>query len=276
MAKLNAVKSAAELLRIIDNMKREMQELKLYAQGLEKTIEWMKSPDYAPGKAPPFAVARPAGVMDGPGAAAEAGPTGSEDEEGEGGSTSVPATGQLSEKLVELEALRAAADNKVESLTAELTAVRPLSWIVATRGGEGTRSAGGFVLAFRSLTYPGVVGLLAGWLRVCIGERAAGGACGGDDRHADQLRVLQRENGGGDAQVRGRTQAAAAGERAAQVQAVAEGYRSRGVYPGAGCTLLLFFFGYGECFMSLSTICACCVDVSGSFHSCMCMRVGDG
>jgi kinesin family member 5 len=56
VVKVNAQKSVAELNAIINRMKKELSAMKAYADGLEKTIEWMKGPEYVKGKDPPFAV----------------------------------------------------------------------------------------------------------------------------------------------------------------------------------------------------------------------------
>jgi hypothetical protein len=114
-----------------------VQELRAYAESLEKIIEWMKSPDYAPGKTPPIVARRPADMTEGAGAGAAAdgdaaaaspsrpasGTVSLGDGDGDA-AAAVGGAGALSERLVELDMARAAAENRAESLQSELTTVR--------------------------------------------------------------------------------------------------------------------------------------------------------
>lgn len=54
--KQNKLLSAEQLQKLVEKLTAEIAALKKYAAGLEKTIEWMKSPQYQPGKPPPFKV----------------------------------------------------------------------------------------------------------------------------------------------------------------------------------------------------------------------------
>eukprot|EP00698_Gefionella_okellyi_P006082 TRINITY_DN15547_c0_g1_i1.p1 TRINITY_DN15547_c0_g1~~TRINITY_DN15547_c0_g1_i1.p1 ORF type:complete len:1077 (-),score=366.82 TRINITY_DN15547_c0_g1_i1:38-3268(-) len=131
-AHVNATKSAAELQRIVDALKRELAELRRYAEGLEKTIEWMKTADYAPGKTPPFAASKRPGSM-----VADASETAGGDEAAatgraafasvgsvEGDENVAPRGHELAETVVELESVKAAQQNKIDTLTEEMAEIR--------------------------------------------------------------------------------------------------------------------------------------------------------
>ena len=54
--KQNRLLSAEQLQKLVEKLTAEISALKKYTAGLEKTIEWMKSPQYQPGKPPPFKI----------------------------------------------------------------------------------------------------------------------------------------------------------------------------------------------------------------------------
>lgn len=59
VVKANVHLSTAELEAIIEELKREVVDLKALSQGLEKQVAWYSGPEYAPGKKCPIALAQP-------------------------------------------------------------------------------------------------------------------------------------------------------------------------------------------------------------------------
>lgn len=111
-AKVNRQLSAAELQARIEVLTTQLTTLQKYANGLEKTVEFMKSPDYTPGKALPEGLSAAPNGVEATAAVGAAVPNGD-------GSASLNPLAST-EAQVELQKLKESTAIKIDDLTQEL------------------------------------------------------------------------------------------------------------------------------------------------------------